>query len=67
MKNYAYNSMNFNSLSTEHDKHDFGLIKYECLAVGQPAQSPTLVWEMVPLFIERFLLNTCTWLDGNKT
>ena len=29
MKNYAYNSMNFNSLSTERDKRDFGLIKYE--------------------------------------
>ena len=24
------NSMNFDSLSAECDKHDFGLIKYEC-------------------------------------
>ena len=29
MKNYAYNSMNFDSLSAEHDKHDIRLIKYE--------------------------------------
>ena len=29
VKNYAYNSMNFNSLSTERDKRDFGFIKYE--------------------------------------
>ena len=29
MKNYAYNSMNFDSLSAECDKRDFSLIEYE--------------------------------------
>ena len=46
MKNYAYNSMNFNSLSTERDKRDFGLIKYErrkprSIAFGYYAMSGT--------------------------
>ena len=30
VKNYTYNLMNFDSLSAENDKCDFGLIKYEC-------------------------------------
>ena len=36
--------MNFDSLSAEHDKRDFGLIEYECWKpMWQPFQSPETI------------------------
>jgi hypothetical protein len=38
MKNFAYNSMDFDSLSAEHDRHDFGLGVFELQQEREPSK-----------------------------
>ena len=63
VKNYAYDSMNFDPLSAECDKCDFGLIGYECqklefalkarheCRVRTRSLSEQVVWHMIYLFL----------------
>jgi hypothetical protein len=38
VKNFAYNSMNFDSLSAERDRHDFGLGVFELRKEREPSK-----------------------------